>query len=55
MQDKIIKFLAYDGKISVICANTTELVERARQTHDLSPVVTAAFGRVLTISAIMGN
>ena len=55
MHDKIIKFLAYDGKISVICASTTELVEKARQTHDLSPVVTAAFGRLLTISAIMGN
>lgn len=55
MQDKIIKFLAYDGKISVVCANTTELVEKARQTHDLSPVTTAAFGRLLTMTAIMGN
>ena len=55
MQDKIIKFLAYEGKISVICADTTELVEKARATHDLSPVATAAFGRLLTITAIMGN
>lgn len=55
MQDKIIKFLAYEGKISVICANTTELVETARKVHDLSPVATAAFGRLLTITAIMGN
>ena len=55
MQDKIIKFLAYEGKISVICANTTELVEKARKIHDLSPVATAAFGRLLTITAIMGN
>lgn len=55
MQDKIIKFLAYEGKISVICADTTELVENARKTHDLSPVATAAFGRLLTITAIMGN
>lgn len=55
MQDKIIKFLAYDGKISVICAETTNLVEKARKTHDLSPVATAAFGRVLTIASIMGN
>ena len=55
MQDKIIKLLAYKGKISVICANTTELVEKARKIHDLSPVATAAFGRILTISAIMGN
>ena len=55
MQNKIIKFLAYEGKISVICAETTELVEKARTIHDLSPVATAAFGRLLTITAIMGN
>ena len=55
MQDKIMKFLAYDGKISVVCASTTELVEEARRIHDLSPVATAAFGRLLTISAIMGQ
>ena len=55
MSDKIIKFLAYEGKISVICADTTELVEKARNTHDLSPVATAAFGRLLTITAILGN
>lgn len=52
--NQIIKFLAYNGKISVICADTTQLVEKARKTHDLSPVVTAAFGRMLTITAIMG-
>lgn len=55
MSDKIIKFLAYDKKISVICADTTQLVEKARKTHDLSPVVTAAFGRLLTIAALIGN
>lgn len=53
MQDKIIKLLAYDGKISIICANTTNLVEEARKIHDLSPVATAAFGRLLTITSIM--
>lgn len=55
MTDKIEKFLAYHGKIAVICADTTKLVEKARITHDLSPVATAAFGRMLTITAIMGN
>lgn len=55
MTDKIERFLAYEGKISIICADTTGLVEKARQTHDLSPVVTVAFGRMLTITAIMGN
>ena len=55
MNDKIIKCLAYNGKISVICANTTELAEKARKIHDLSPVTTASFGRLLTITALMGN
>lgn len=55
MQDQIKKFLAYNGRISVICADTTNLVEEARKIHDLSPVVTAAFGRLLTISSIMAT
>lgn len=55
MQDRIKKFLAYNGRISVICANTKELVEEARKVHDLSPVVTAAFGRLLTITSIMAT
>jgi len=54
MSDKIMKFLAYDGKVSVICANTTEMIENARKTHDLSPVATAALGRTITIASIMG-
>ena len=54
MEDQIIKFLAYDGKISVVCASTTNLVEKARKLHDLSPVATAALGRVLTITSLIG-
>ena len=54
MADQIIKFLAHNGKISVMCADTTKLVEKARKTHDLSPVVTAAFGRMITMTVIMG-
>lgn len=53
MSDKIIKFLAYDGKVSVICADTTEMIEEARKVHDLSPLATASFGRMLTITSIM--
>lgn len=55
MKDKITKFLAYDGKISIVCAITTNLVEEARKIHDLSPVATAAFGRLLTITVIMAQ
>ena len=55
MKDKIIKFLAHNGRVSVICANTTEMVEEARKVHDMSPVVTAAFGRLLTMTSIMAT
>ena len=51
--DKIIKFLACDGRVNVICADTTNLVQKARDTHDLSPVATAALGRLLTITSLM--
>ena len=55
MTDKIIKCLAHNGKIAITVASTTKLVEEARILHDFSPVVTAAFGRLLTIASIMGN
>ncbi len=55
MQDKITKFLAHNDKISITCINTTDLVEKARNTHDLSPLATAAFGRLLTITTIMAQ
>ena len=54
MKDQIIKFLAHNGKISVVCASTTNLVEEARKLHDLSPLATAAMGRVLTITSLIG-
>ena len=54
-EDRIVKFLAYDGKVSIICANTTYLVEQSRKIHDFSPVVTAAFGRVITVASMMAT
>ena len=53
--DRIIKFLAYEGKVSIVCAKTTALVEKARKLQDLSPVATAAFGRLLTAASIMAS
>ena len=53
--DKINKFLAYNGRINVICRDTTTLVEETRKIHDLSPVVTAALGRLLTVTSLMAT
>ena len=55
MSDKIVRGLAYNGKVNVKCIDTTELVEEARKIHDLSPVATAALGRLLTMGCIMGS
>lgn len=55
MEDKIISFLAYEGKVNIKCINSTNLVEEARKIHDLSPVTTAALGRMLTMGSLMGS
>ena len=53
--NEIKKYLACEGRVNIICAETTELVEEARKTHDLSPVATATLGRMLTMGSIMGS
>lgn len=50
-----MRFLAYEGRVNVVCASSTNLVQKAKEIHDLSPVVTAAFGRLLTITSIMAS
>ena len=55
MKNKAIKFLAYNKKVSIMCIDTTELVEQIRKTHDLTPTVTAAAGRVATVAAMMAH
>lgn len=52
--DRVTKFLAHDGRVNVICANTTKLIDQIREIHDLTPTTTAALGRFATISGMMG-
>ena len=54
MEGTIIKFLAYEGRALVKCIDSTNIVEEARKIHDLSPTVTAALGRLLTMTSMMG-
>lgn len=42
------------GNIRIYVANTTELVETAREKHNLLPVASIALGRTLTATAMMG-
>lgn len=54
-KDRTIKFLCYDGKVSVIASITTDLVEYVKNLHGLTPTTTAALGRFITISGMMGH
>lgn len=45
---------AYDNMVRIYIGNTTNLVEEARQIHKTLPTATAAFGRFLTVSGLMG-
>lgn len=54
MKDYLIRAIDKSGSVRFIAATTTELVEEAHRIHGTSPTVTAALGRTLTISAMMG-
>lgn len=55
MSDQLVKGLALNGNVRVFVAKTTRLVEQARKYHDTYPVASAALGRVLSVSAILGS
>lgn len=53
--DYIIRATAANHEIRAFMATTKEMVEEARVRHNTSPVATAAIGRLLTASAMMGT
>ncbi len=54
MDDCIVRAIAANGSIRAFSAISTNTVEKARKTHNTSPVVSAALGRMITAAAIMG-
>jgi molecular chaperone Hsp33 len=54
MKDHIIRGITENREVRFFAAYTREICETARTTHGLSPVCTAALGRLLTAGAIMG-
>lgn len=52
--NRVAKFLAHEGRVSLVCSNTTEMVNEIRKLHDLTPTTTAAMGRFATITGMMG-
>ncbi len=55
MSDYIVRATAAQGQIRAFAAVTRDVVEKARQAHQTSPVVTAALGRLLTGGLMMGS
>ncbi len=53
--DKLIRGTAADGTIRVLAAITTGVLEEAIRRHQTSPTVSAAFGRVLTGTLLLGG
>lgn len=54
MADYIVRATAAEGQVRAFAAVTTEMVESAKNSHNTSPVATAALGRLLTAGAMMG-
>ncbi|QWB96063.1 Hsp33 family molecular chaperone HslO [Mycoplasmatota bacterium] len=54
MKNYAIISYAYDKTVRIYASLTTELVEEARKIHQTWPTASAAFGRFLTASAMIG-
>ncbi|MBF7017893.1 Hsp33 family molecular chaperone HslO [Staphylococcus durrellii] len=53
-KDYIVKALAYDGQIRAYSALTTETVQEAQTRHYTWPTASAALGRTMTATVMMG-
>ena len=54
MKDYVIKATRGNGEIRAYVGNTREMVEQARINHNTTKVATAALGRTLTATSMMG-
>lgn len=54
MSDYIVRATAANGGIRAFAITSKELVETARRRHNMSPVITAALGRLLSGAVMMG-
>lgn len=53
--DRIIRAITTDAAIQMTAIETTQMVERARNIHRTLPLATAALGRTLTITSVLGG
>jgi len=53
-EDYLVKALCLDGKVRIYATRTTKLVDECQRRHDTWATATAAFGRTLSVGAMMG-
>lgn len=51
----LVRSISSDGTVIMMAADTTDIVEKARQIHGTSRVCTAALGRLMTGASFMGQ
>lgn len=54
-EDYIVRAMGADRQLRLFAVTSRNLVERAREIHNTSPVATAALGRLLTAGSMMGS
>ena len=54
MKDYLVKAIAFDDKVRAFAIRSTETVEEARRRQDTWATASAALGRTITITAMMG-
>lgn len=55
MTDQLVRAMTRDGFVKITAVSTTELTGRAREIHHTTAVATAALGRVLAATSMIGN
>lgn len=54
MNDYLVKALAFDGTIRAYAVRSTETIAEVQQRHSIWPTATAALGRAMTATVMMG-
>ncbi len=52
---KLVRCISTDGTLTVMAADTTDIVQKAADIHQTSAVTSAALGRLLTAASLMGS